>query len=559
MESLREQLAKRLAALKAERQKFEPEWKDIVKYILPTRGRFDVGDTNKSKKTDVAAILDNEARLSMRTFVAGMTAGATSPARPWFQLAAPDPELTEYEPVKEWLFKVAKIMREIFAKSNVYKALPEIYKEIGGFGTACALVQDDYEDVIRVYPHTVGEYYIAINDRLVVDTLYRELPMTVAQVVHKFKIENVSRTVRSLYESGKVDAVVQVVHAIQPRDYAQCHHKAGSKAMPFVSAYYEVGADDQTLLRESGYEEFPGLTPRWETVGIDSYGNDCPGMMALPDVKSLQLKEKQLQIGIAKIVNPPMVGAPELQHEEKSTLPGGITYASFVGGAPAFRSVYDINLRINELDVNIEKGREKIRTAFFADLFQMLALSDRRQITAREIEERHAEKLLMLGPMLESLHNELLNPLIDRTFSRMVNAKILPPPPRELQGSELKVEYISILAQAQKAVGTAPIEQLLGLVANVAAVNPEALDKVDTDQVIDEYGNMIVLPPKLIRTDDEVRKIREQRAQQVAAQQGLAAAQQGADVAKTLSDTQVGDGNALDSLSSQVQDAGPGA
>ena len=49
-----------------------------------------------------------------------------------------------------------------------------------------------------------------------------------------------------------------------------------------------------------------------------------------------------------------------------------------------------------------------------------MAFSDRRQITAREIEERHEEKLLMLGPVLERLNDELLRPLIDRTFNIMV-------------------------------------------------------------------------------------------------------------------------------------------
>jgi len=50
----------------------------------------------------------------------------------------------------------------------------------------------------------------------------------------------------------------------------------------------------------------------------------------------------------------------------------------------------------------------RIERSFYVDLFLMLANSDRRQITAREIEERHEEKMLMLGPVLQRLNDELL-------------------------------------------------------------------------------------------------------------------------------------------------------
>ncbi|MCB5392375.1 hypothetical protein LIP47_16665, partial [Eggerthella lenta] len=63
------------------------------------------------------------------------------------------------------------------------------------------------------------------------------------------------------------------------------------------------------------------------------------------------------------------------------------------------------------------------------------------------------EKLLMLGPVLERLNDECLNPLIDRAFSMMVRKNMLPPPPDAMEGMPLKVEYISVMAQAQKSIG----------------------------------------------------------------------------------------------------------
>jgi hypothetical protein len=175
----------------------------------------------------------------------------------------------------------------------------------------------------------------------------------------------------------------------------------------------------------------------------------------------------------------------------------------------------------------------------------MIANDTRSNITAREIQERHEEKLLMLGPVLERLNDELLDPLIDRTFGIMLRRGLIPPPPEELQGMELNVEYVSVMAQAMKLTGITSIERFMSFAGNLAGVNPGVLDKVDFDQAVDEYANMVGVPPSMIKDDDTVAKIREQRAQQQAAMQQAEMAAQGAQTAKTLSETQVTDENVV--------------
>jgi hypothetical protein len=56
--------------------------------------------------------------------------------------------------------------------------------------------------------------------------------------------------------------------------------------------------------------------------------------------------------------------------------------------------------------------------------------------TAREIDERHEEKLLALGPVLERTNDELLDPIVDRAFALMEAAGLIPPPPRSCDGVE---------------------------------------------------------------------------------------------------------------------------
>lgn len=155
----------------------------------------------------------------------------------------------------------------------------------------------------------------------------------------------------------------------------------------------------------------------------------------------------------------------------------------------------------------------------------MLANDPRNQrATATEIAQKHEEKLLQLGPVLENLNNELLDPLIHRTFQMMVRASepgwngltdfmVIPPPPKELMGedgkvSDLKVEYVSILAQAQKMVSTGAVERWVGFVGQMAAIPglEHVIDKVNADEIADSMAEDLGVPNKAVHTDDEVEE-----------------------------------------------------
>lgn len=214
-------------------------------------------------------------------------------------------------------------------------------------------------------------------------------------------------------------------------------------------------------------------------------------MDALGDVQQLQAMQRRMIQSIDKMVNPPMTAPTSMQNKKASLLPGDITYVDTTQGGNSFRPVHEVRMPLQELSMLVQETATRVRRCFYEDLFLMLANSDRRQITAREVEERHEEKLLMLGPVLERQNEDLLDPLIDRTFAIMARKGLIPPPPAELQGMELKVEYISIMAQAQKLVATAGLERFVGFIGNLSASRPEIIDKIDLDQVVDEYGDML--------------------------------------------------------------------
>jgi hypothetical protein len=520
-----------------------PHWRDLSEHVLPRRSRFLVSDVNKGDRRNLK-IIDPTATLASRTQRAGMFTGITSPARPWFRLQTPDPGLMESYAVKDWLRTVEDRMRTAMLRSNLYNALPILFGDIGTFATGAFVLLEDARSIFRCYPLAIGSYTLAQNDSLRVDTLTREYTMTVRQAVEAFGIDKVSPTTQSLYRTGKYGTLVEITHVVGPNLWRDNAMK-GARDKPVHSCYFETKGDGQRFLRESGFDEFPVMAPRWEVTGEDVYGSECPGMVCIGDVKALQLLHKRKAQANEKMLNPPLSAPTSMKNAKISQIPGDVTYIDTREGQQGLRSIYETKFDTRPILEDIKDHQVRISRAYYEDLFLMLAQSDRREITAREIEERHEEKLLMLGPVLERLNSELLDPLIDRIFNIMVKQGRIPEPPEELSEMDLKVEYISIMAQAQKLLSANSIERFATFAGSLAQLNPEALDKFDMDQALDEYGSITGAPPNIVRSDEDTAAVRENRAQANAKAQQLALGEQAAANAKTLSETDTTGENAL--------------
>ena len=532
-------------------------WGELSDYHLAHRGRFlssSQGNSNNNRNNKLkrnTKQVNNTSRLAGRTLASGMMAGITSPARPWFKLAAADPGISDDADVRDWLHQVEVLMYRVYSQSNTYNSLHSLYAELGVFGTGSMGVFKDFENVIRCKTYTVGSYMIAINGLDLVDTHYREYQNTVGQLVKEFGIDKVSHAVKKQWEDGNTEVWIDVVHAVEPNDDRDSISPLAKDKL-FRSVYYEKSKGintEEKFLRESGFDEFPILTPRWDIAGEEVYSSDCPGMMALGDTKSLQLSEKRKAQAIDKVGAPALIGSSTLKSKTggQAPAPNEIIYGD--KSDDTMGSIYG-NYRpdIGAIKLSISDDEIRIKRAFYEDLFLMMANSDRRQITAREVAEKQEEKLLMLGPVLERLHSELLDPLIDRTFNILQAAGVLPIPPPSLQGKPLNVEYVSVLAQAQRMVGVSSIERTVGFVGQLATIWPEARHKINPSQAVDEYTEAMGVSPGMIRSDREAAELSQAEAQAAAQAQAGDQGQQMADTAKTVSETSLDESNALGTL-----------
>ena len=550
-ESRKQFLEKQLSQLVTARSSYDSHWKELSDFILPNCGRFLTTDAGRNKRN--TKVVDPTGGLASRTLESGMLSGITSPTRPWFSLNTPNKQLMDSWPVKMWLSQVVELMNDVMNKSNWYQSLTVLYRYLGTFATGAISILEDDEDVIRTHVLPIGSYFISNSDRLQVDTVFRKFSMTCRQLVAKFGLDNVSDSVKSAWDTGSYETWFEVVHAVLPNTNRDTG-KLNSKNKRYSSVYYQPGGGGDKLLSESGFDEMPILVPRWDINGEDAYGSSCPGILALGGVKALQLQQKRKDQAIDKLVNPPMMAPSSMKNERLSLLPGDVTYYNGAGDTQGFKPVYEINPRISELLESIQDGRQLTNECYFVPLFNMFSNINTRSMPIEAVNEMRDEKMLQIGPVLDRLNDELLDPAIDRIFNIMNRRGMLPPPPEELQGQPLRVEYTSVMAQAQKAVGIGSIERAVGFVGNlVAAGFPQAADKLDVDNSVDEYFDMLGVPTTITKSDEQVQAEREQRAQQQQAAQSLQMGAGAADIAKTLSQSGTADPNLLTSIQQAMQ------
>ncbi len=493
--------------LKRESASWTAVWKELCAYLAPTRGFFDGQTPNQGRRIDHKTLLDSDPCLAVEVLCAGMMSGLTSPSRSWFDLTLAPEGLMNLPGAREWVFEIKKRLEDVFAKSNVYSVLHGFYQEISVFGTAAFLLEEDAQKGIRCRPFTIGEYCLGTDAAGRVNRFGREFFMTAEQMQQAFGAEALPPSVRREWEENRPLSWHKIIHLIVP-NRACDPTKQDNAHMPYVSAYL---TENGHLLHRGGYREFPVIAARWEVKNAaDAYGRG-PGWKCLGDVKMLQKMQKTKLVALDKSTNPPMMVSSNVQGEV-NLLPGGITRYNGTTDA-AVKPAYQVQPDLKSLEASIQSVRETIRAQFFADVFLMLSAQNYSNMTAAEVAERHQEKLLVLGPVLERLKNELLDPLIDRAFNLLFRQGLLPPPPESIEGMEMKVEYVSMIAQAQKAAGLSALVQGLNFAASLASAQPNVLDRVDYDRALQEGLNTLGVAPALLRSEEETAQIRTARLQ----------------------------------------------
>lgn len=539
---IRKELQRWLDQLRQSRQSYIPYWQDVKDYICPARGRFlggeGVSEVDNGERND-KKIINSVGTKALEIMSSGMQSGLTSKARPWFALGNPDPDLNNYAPVQQYLKLVVETLTDAFARSNVYNVFLDVYSEMGAFGPGPMVLLEHPTKNFYARSYTAGTYWLSSNNHMEVDAMFVMEYMTARQMAQEYGVERLSSAARSAYDQGQYEQKFKVIIAFLKYPVQGLGIELRSN-MTSAAVHFEEGGiranGSDGLLAIRPYRSFPVMAPRWNTIDTDVYGWS-PSRMIIGNIKMSQQMERDKLQGLGKLVSPPMQGPPELERRGINASPGGYTAVSG-NSEQGIRPLYQVQPDIRSLQSGIDRVVQDIKEGYFNDLFMAIRTSDinRRAMMAQEVLSRNDEAFLILGPVLERIHYELLDPLIDRAIQILYFNGRIPAPPPELIKSPPSVEYISILSQAQKAVSVGRIEKNMGFIGQMVGVWPQMKEMVDDYAVVAEYAKATGLQPGMLRSREDYQRIVQQQNAQTQMAQQAKIANDLASGAKTISE-----------------------
>lgn len=531
-------------------------WKDIKDYIVPVRGQFDSAAPIYGKMIDHTKLIDSHATNANRILGSGLNSGITPKSTRWVRFTFQDEQTLDIPGARDWLDFIQKQFESVLNQTNLYGIFQSTYEELGSFGTGCYILLPDFDSVVRGRSFTAGEYALATDNNGRVNAFARQYYMTVDQVVNEFGLNKCSSIVQAKKQNNQIDESVLIYNLIEKNsDKIEGILDASNKA--YRSVYWEATEPNDMFLRESGFDRFPVIAPRWDVTTTDQIYGTGPGWYALGDVKQLQKTHFDKLLAQEKLHNPPMQQSGSVENVD--TLPGGLTKTSDNVPDAGIKPAYQIDPKLDSFIELISELRDAIDKAFYVNLFLMIEnLDETTQRTATEIAERKQERIMMTGPMIHRLDEEMLTPTIEFIIGEMEDAGMIPPPPPGIDGI-LEIEYVGVLAQAQKSTGSVSIQKVLEYVLTAMQADPDVLYVFDFKQSVREFAENEGLPSKLIKDEEFVNQMIAQAQKMQQAQMMAQMAESASKTTKNLADSNMDENSALKGLVApyqQMQGAG---
>lgn len=511
-----------------------PLLKKLAKNLCPNTVRFIASETNK-KTISNNSIYDSTPTIAVRNFASGLITGASSPADNWFKLKLENNILNNEHEVKVWTGDVSELIRNIINSSNFYEILFQAYKQLGVFQFACMYMEADYDNVVNFKLLPIGSYRIDKDKKGRVDTVYRNFMMSAKNIIDEFGEENCPS---KILEANKTNPLqeFELIHFVCPNpDFIEGSPIAIKKK--FLSVTYLVGDNEKQFLRKSGFSRFPYAFFESEVNGESIYSTEGCGVYALPDVKQLYEMIKDKAIATKKMYKPVYKGPASLKNKKLIDEPSAFIEEDENGRG--ISPVHEVNPAILELRNDINEIKENIKSHFYNDLFAMILNTAQRGRTATEVNELKEEKLVLLSPLLEQIHRAL-SQIIEWIFFECQKVDILPEIPELIQNQDLKIEFVSTLAQAQKVKKISSMERFATFVINLSSSTQDTmlLKKINYERMIDDYAEYANVDANQLVPTKIVQKMRKellaQQAQQEQAQQVMNALGQGSEIVKNV-------------------------
>ncbi len=510
-------------------QKWREYWQDLADILLPEKADFvDRQEPGEERNTEIYDSTPRQALRGLASTIDGLMKGKSTK---WFGVTVDDDQISDDDAAKRWFETVERRMWKAFynPKAGFIHRSGQVDTNLSCFGWGVLWAQENRDrNGLLFRSFHIGNAAFEEDGDGLIDAISVRENFTAEQAagIYRRLGKEPSKPVREALEAKNKTMSSErfpFVQIILP----QHDHEAASIAkrdFDYASAVIDVKAE-QTIT-EMGFHEFPAAIPRWETSPGEIYPRS-PGMMALPDARTLQAMGKTLLIAGERAADPPTWVLNDSVLSPVRTHPGGVTVLdaqseSVQRGQP---------IGVLDTSGNIPIGREMqddyrrmVEAAFFKNVFSLPI--EGRQMTATEILERKEEFIRTIGPVFGRLESDYLGRTVERVFAIMERAGAFPDRPEILQGREIEFRFRSPIEQAQKQLEIASLSRTLEAVAPLAQAQPEMLDNLNGDEIIRDAPEFAGLPFKYLRDKEQVDQLRQSRAEGQQMQDTLAGAGQ---------------------------------
>lgn len=501
-----------------------PQYQNVTDYVLPRKGNIYGWVNEGQKKTQ--RLYESTAIHANELLAASLQGSLTSPVIQWFSLTLSDDQYSRDHHVSLWLDTVAKILYRVLSHSNFNSEIFEVYLDLGSFGTGALFVEEEpgpnLFNGLLFDSLDIGEYVIDENKQGYVDSVYRTVPLS-ARNAQEFFGKDFRLCSEKIRESAtkKPEEMFEFLHVVAPRGYSKVF---GSMGFPFASCWFEK--QPRRKIRESGYEEFPFMVPRWLKTSGELYGRS-PAMTAMPDIKSLNRIRQLVFRALGKSIDPPMMMLDDGVIGNVKLTPAGL---NVVRDMQALQAIQHQG-RPDFSSLEEKKLQEAIRRIFFTDQLQLQQGGP--QMTATEVQIRFELMQRLLGPTFGRLMSELLSPMIRRVMGILWRRQMLPPLPPVLEKvgfANLEIEYEGPLSRAQRSQDILAIERWFQVNAPLLQMKPEVMDVLEEDDIARDTGKVVGMRPSWLASTERLQEKRDYRAKQQQAAEAAQAAQVAGDV-----------------------------
>jgi hypothetical protein len=529
--------------MESTRGNFEYQWREVAERVRPAQNLFGIQVAEGEKRDQL--VFDDTAPLALSKYTAAVISMAFNPQGQWHKLTNSDPRLAAIPAVKRYYEQLTDILFKVrYAPSaNFQSQLAEMVLDVGCFGTGPLFIDDVPGLGIRYKSIPLSESYITEDAYGRVDVHHRKFQLTARQAAG-MKGWNLPPKIRDMAEKQPLTKF-WFVHAVGPNAERNASRK-DYRGMAYSSCY--IAMDTRDTVSEGGFRTFPYAVARAETAPNETYGRG-PGMKVLRSIKALNEMKKTVIRAGQMVVAPPIMLSDDASLAPFSVRSNALNYGYMDGQGRALAAAFQTNGRVDIGIDLMQAERETINDAFFVTLFRILV--EEPQITATEAMLRAQEKGQLLAPTLGRMQSDVGGPLIERELDILFTADqaskdlggpgFLPEPPQELidAGMDYKVEYQSMLNQAQKAgAGVAILNTIQSLAPIAAALGEEAAGRVarifDPERTARELAESNGAPERVLRTPEELEAMDEEESQAAQAQMLLNAAPVAAGAAKDL-------------------------